>query len=484
MKKFLFIAFASLLVFACNHNPKSTENNETNTISSPQEVADFHAKLCVAPPIKNLNVVPKSFIVKPSEAKTLHPNQGTSIDIPANAFVDKQGKPITVPVEIKYREFRSVGEIIASGIPMKSIGPDGQEGWMQTAGMYEINGFANGEAVFIAPDKKVKVSLASDKTGKYDFWRFDEQAGNWIDIGDSEPTPAPKSDEKTEIAAKETPISNGHTAGVVSAPKKPVLLDKTKPSLNFKIDYTDFPELKAMKGMVLQYSGNDSRIDPANNLWIFRHQWEKIDLKPAKTEGNYTLNLESDSTEYQIPVCPSLNAREYEVALRDFEKIMADYKKIYAAEAKRAIDVAEYQKVQEKFVRSMELTKFGIHNYDIFWKNEQNIHLMADFNLGAEMNATQKSMVTVYLIFKGGTMVVGFPNYSWEKFSFDPKSTDNQLVAVLPDGSVTTFTSQDFAKVLPQLKTLEKSNYTFDLKLNGKKINSIGELDGMVAMGR
>jgi hypothetical protein len=232
----------------------------------------------------------------------------------------------------------------------------------------------------------------------------------------------------------------------------------------------------------LQYSGNDSKIDPANNRWIFKHKWEQIDLKPAKKEGNYTLFLESDSTEYQIPVCPSLNSKEYEVALRDFEKMMIDYKKAYAAEANRLIKEESYTAVQQEFVRSMELTKFGIHNYDIFWKNEENVHLTADFDFGESMDKDYKNIATVYLVFKAGTMVVGFSPSTWNRFSFDPKATDNQLIAVLPDGHVTTFTSQDFAEALPQLKALEKSNYTFKLKPNGKKINTIDDLNKMVAM--
>lgn len=485
------LAAACLLFFACQRGQQNSQNQSAENSSSDAaaaETADF-SKLCVAPPVKNLDVPKKTFVVQPAAAQILKTPSGTTIEIPAAAFVDKNGATVTLPVEVKYREFRTAGQIIASGIPMKAVGQDGQEGWMQTDGMFEIEGFEqkSGEEVFVAPDKKIKVTMRAEQQGKFDCWFFDEKIGNWVDIGDSEPQPALVSNETSrtdDLPAKS--VGDGETTQKTPPPAKPVLMDKTKPSLNFRIDYEDFPELKAMKGMVLQYAGNDPTLDPAKNSWIFKHRWEKIELQPGKTANTYFLKLESDEKNYEIPVQPSLNAREYETALRDYAQQVADYKKQLAAERAREQKIQQAQAMQAQFVRTLDIGKFGIFNYDIFWKQEANVQLAANFKF--EKPAADITDLDIqpdiFLIFNKGKMVVRFPAHDWKKFAFNPNFDDAKLIAVQPDGRVAGISAADFLKLKPEMLAARGQAFSFSMLDTGRKIEAAADLDGALAVLR
>ncbi|NJN77433.1 MAG: hypothetical protein HC803_03155 [Saprospiraceae bacterium] len=61
-------------------------------------------------------------------------------------------------VDISYREFHDAAAIIASGIPMTNSEGDK---YMETAGMFEINGSQNGQEVGIADDKEIEVKMGS-----------------------------------------------------------------------------------------------------------------------------------------------------------------------------------------------------------------------------------------------------------------------------------------------------------------------------------
>ena len=80
----------------------------------------------------------------------------------------------------------------------------------QTAGMFNIEAYSNGEEVFIKDGKHIEVSFSSDVPGDYNFYRYEE--GNWIY---QEPV-------KAEIIVKETTEEGDFTS------LKPVKLDTKK----------------------------------------------------------------------------------------------------------------------------------------------------------------------------------------------------------------------------------------------------------------
>jgi hypothetical protein len=157
-------------------------NTAISTIDTlPQE--EIENAPFISPLIKELDVPYTSYKIDNDQTKTIEHKTGSFITIPANAFVDKDGNLLKGKVEIEYREFKDVAEIIASGIPM-SYDEDGEEKHFESAGMIEILAYQNGEAVFINPEKKIAIKMTSDYPGNhYNLYNLDTTAKAWKDIG-------------------------------------------------------------------------------------------------------------------------------------------------------------------------------------------------------------------------------------------------------------------------------------------------------------
>ena len=255
----LLTLFAGFL-WSCNQEKTSQTNvSQISEIPINQSPKAADKPYVVQPPLSKVDVAFQTFEMRPNEAKTIELANGTTIEIPADAFVDANGNPVTQDVEIRYREFHDAAAVLSSGIPMKVRQPDGQEAYMQTAGMFEINAYVAELPLQLAENKQIMVNMASNVDGSYDFWNYDVKAGQWVNAGVNEPAINPKKEAaKVALAKMEKELKSKNT----TAPVMPAKFDKSKPVLNFDVNYNVFPELQQMKGIVWQYSGNDSKMNP------------------------------------------------------------------------------------------------------------------------------------------------------------------------------------------------------------------------------
>ena len=436
--------------------------DETNTTETINE-----ALYTVNPPLQQVNIQYKTFDVQPSKARTISLENGTTIDIPANTFVTKEGAPVSSPVEIKYREFHNAAEIIASGIPMIVRQEDGSEAWMQTAGMFEIKGFAEQEEVFIAENKAIEVNMASSIAGTFDFWYLNPQQKNWERKG---------SVDGVANTARTVADNSMETNAMAVAPVAPIAYDNARTALNFNVDYAHFPELRKMKGIVWQYAGKDQAQAPENNEWIYEEEWTDIALKEGEKEGTYQLELESNAKEYSIPVYAGLRGTDLEQAQAAYQEKLQEYKKLRAAMTNKQ----SLRERQRAFTRSFAVNNFGIHNYDILLKQEGNIPVMADFEFEGFPEGI-KQIVTVYLVTGERRTVVYLPYNNWKRFAYNP-DLDNEIVAILPDNKIATFMPEDFkAQRDAILNTKRGEKYTFKMKVKSQIVESVEDLEAVIA---
>lgn len=467
--------FFTILFYDCTNektaqatdSPETIETIATTDETNTTETID-EALYTVNPPLQQVDVQYKSFDVQASKARMISLDNGTTIDIPANTFVTKEGEPVSSPVEIKYREFHNAAEIIASGIPMIVRQEDGTEAWMQTAGMFEIKGFANEEEVFIAEDKAIQVNMASSISGTFDFWYLNPQQKNWERKGSVDGVANP-----ARTVADNSIESN---AVVGTAPVAPVAYDNARTALNFNVDYAHFPELRKMKGIVWQYASDNQEQAPENNEWIYKEEWTDIALEEGEKEGTYQLKLESNAKEYSIPVYAGLRGTDLEQAQAAYKEKLAQYKKLKATMTNKQ----SLRERQRAFTRSFAVNDFGIHNYDILLKQAGNIPVMADFEFEGLPEAI-KQIVTVYLVTGARRTVVYLPHNNWKRFAYNP-DMDNEIVAILPDNKIATFMPEDFeAQRKAILNTKRGETYTFKMKVKSQIVESVEDLDAAIA---
>ncbi|MFL5765755.1 MAG: hypothetical protein ACJ77K_17545 [Bacteroidia bacterium] len=133
----------------------------------------------VKPPIEGVDVEREVYTLNPAVDNVISYPSGTMIRIPANAFVDKDGNPVTSTVQINYREFRDPVDFLVSGIPMK-YDTAGVTTNFESAGMFELTANVGNEAVQMAPDKMIDMNFqTTSRDSTYNFYSFNDQTGNW-----------------------------------------------------------------------------------------------------------------------------------------------------------------------------------------------------------------------------------------------------------------------------------------------------------------
>ena len=181
--KFLLKGIAVIavcLLMACNQKKETI----TNGVVAKKTKA-------VNPPFSKVDVAFESFTINPISTTTITSANGTKIIITANSLVDRDGKPITETCELKYREFMSPSDIMASGIPMTFN--DKSAAISQpfiSAGMFELKAkVASGKIVSIDNNNPIKVELVStnNDNGFSNFY-LNDKTGEWLKIGEESKT--------------------------------------------------------------------------------------------------------------------------------------------------------------------------------------------------------------------------------------------------------------------------------------------------------
>jgi hypothetical protein len=145
-------------------------------------------------------------------------------------------------------------------------------------------------------------------------------------------------------------------------------------------------------------------------------------------------------------------------------------------------DRALYQYQRQAILRTLKIGKLGIYNYDIFWKQQENVRVLANFDFDTEkIPESLQNDITVYLISKGGDMVIGYDKYAWPKFAFNPNIKDNKLLAILPGQKVAVISQEDFQKLIPELRQKSDQNYTFLMNVQPKAVSIPQDLDRVLA---
>src|SRR5688572_24854960 len=136
--------------------------------------------------IEHVISVPKDFVVGYKEF-TIRPNadvalkvnaKGTTLHIPKNCFVDKNGKPVQDKVTLRYKEYSNSAEMAFSKVPMTYKQGD-EEYFFNSSGMFEINGVVNNEPVNIAKGKNIKIDFAlAVKNPDISFFKMNNK-GDW-----------------------------------------------------------------------------------------------------------------------------------------------------------------------------------------------------------------------------------------------------------------------------------------------------------------
>lgn len=415
MKPTTILVATALIFAAC----KSTTTKEITEIENATETISS-----VVQPINDLQNPASIFtIVSDIESKIELPNGG-SIEVPAGAFVDQDGKSVSGKVDVEWAEFHSLTDIMLSGIPMK-YDSAGIEYNFVSGGMFTINAKQSGENIFVKEGERLKVNLASmDDTPCYNFYQLDEKTGDW-------------SYDKTDVA---TPIASSESVkGELETPKKedPVIIDA-------EVDFSEFSELSNMDIVAWKAT-------------------EKLTLDEKRRIKNYVsmLSLQKDDKGYFLDFKRMKNAAKIYVApftLRDAQKQQTTLKEEIKDDL-AAIKTLYQNEGKGRLMRTTSITSFGTFNWDHYSSNELQ-PLFAEFKYGSAKNPELASLFYMNI---DDNLLIKCNALEDRSFVFQPKKRC-ALIAIMPNNEIYTMNNSGFKEIASQRN---RANYTFNLKASG-----------------
>lgn len=145
---FKLSALASTMFLASLMSCEKQDDTDTvqNDDAEPEQVVlDF---------VKDREADKQDFSVSATSSQTIVGTEGTQITVPANAFVDMDGNPVTGPVDVSLIEVYKKSDMVINAKPTIS---DGKV--LVSGGEFSISATAGGNVVRIADGKTLSVSV-------------------------------------------------------------------------------------------------------------------------------------------------------------------------------------------------------------------------------------------------------------------------------------------------------------------------------------
>lgn len=340
----------------------------------------------------------KPFVSKKVNAEnggTLDYPSGSKLIVPANAFIDKNGNPVTGDIDIQYRELNDHVSMFLAGVP-KNLDQHKQ---LQSSGLVHIQGYKNEEPVYLKNDKKLAVELETTipygiPTEKLKVYAFNNKENQWqynsddqVEVVRVNKSSTTEEDAKAQENKALEKIKANH-----AEPQKP--LAPTKPTkkitvLDLDIDTEQFPELKEYNDILW---GTYENIEDLPNTT----DWTNIDIK-HKFGYNYTFTIINGEKELIINallIIPYTKKaqNQYEQQLKIYNIALKDWKTSIQTE----LDI---WKTEQK-------TKTLVNNSTKTIINRFSIDQFGLWNCGNPMDASKKSILAEFVTENGQAIAV------------------------------------------------------------------------------
>jgi hypothetical protein len=153
-------------------------------------------------------------------------------------------------------------------------------------------------------------------------------------------------------------------------------------------------------------------------------------------------------------------------------------------EYEKAVALAKYEeeRIQKEndFIRSANISNFGIYNCDIIYKMPNMITIKANFKFNMVYNFDEINQ-TIYLITSKNKAVISYSKYQWDNFSFSPDE-DNQLIAFLPGNKVAVFSKEKFKRLnINAIRNKRNPEIDFEMTTIIKKIENPADLKNLLS---
>jgi len=455
-----------------------------NTFKTPDALPQRPSAF-INPPVASADIKNETYVLNAQTDSTIIHPSGTRIHVPANAFLDKDGKVAQGAVELHYREFKDPMDVFLAGIPM-TYDSGGQQYHFETAGMMEIRATQNGLGLKPNPASPIKVDLVSDNNeDRFNTYYLDTTEKKWKYLAQSNynapsdsvtpfmgnsPVPAKVTDAKVQkaLAADSQSLKNIDreiAAMQKQKPVAPVKAETGKQRFSIKVDEKEFPEIAVYKGVKFQ-------VDDANyNPEKAKITWSDISLERIAGSSKYRITFINPDEKYQVVAVPVFGDKdyatanvlydqkfnEYQAALdkkkADAAKLKADLMaKVKAQDEAMAKFYAEREAQEKLYVSRLQQTSLIYRSFTVsdfgYYNSDHPCTLPPGNNVVklVLVDATTKKPLIAqqcYLVEKERNVLFQYDYNSLGKFRYNT-SRHNGLYVILDDQQIAVAKYNDF----------------------------------------
>ena len=287
---------------------------DTKEITANKQTTNF-----IQGPIKNADIPFKDYLIDGEKGDTLFYQTGSIIIFPPNSFIDKDGNTIKGNVKVKYREFTNPIDFYLSGIPM-SFDSLGKQYTFESSGMCEIHAYKDGLPVLVNPKNKPQINIVTQNaSSEHNLYYLDTNQHKWVNKGVSIVT-----DLNNLTKDKKTIDPSNYTA--INEPIKPQKATNKSPVIKIVIDPASFKELLVYDNLKFQLDPNEKNFNPSDTA----DDWSDVELLKGSTKGLYTVKFSNATRSVSYSAKPVLEGKDYEKALKVFEKKKKEYQQLLA----------------------------------------------------------------------------------------------------------------------------------------------------------
>jgi hypothetical protein len=356
----------------------STKNKAAHEITTTSATNKSSKSTFIQPPSGKLKSKNSVYRIDAAKGASLTHSTSTKINIPGNVLVNKAGRQIVGEVTIEYKEMKDLGDALLNGIPM-AYDSAGKHNNLETAGMFDIRAYQNGEPVFLKQGENIEIRLASENTeNRFNQYFLDTVKQNWIYLKKDELSLQKEikttnigntNNQKLQSLQNEIEVILPHKIDSVttqytrSVKQLPVPAEPNKPEKSsgkrpvFVIDAStkDYPELAAYENTVFEV-GNENK-----NYSKELHDitWNDVRILPGPQKGkNYILRLSYRNRSEELVVYPVVQAGDFEKAQQRYEKQFQSYQqKLQMREEQEQRLLKEMQSKQEIYFAQQKIKK-------------------------------------------------------------------------------------------------------------------------------
>jgi len=472
------------------------------------------------PPFEQVTLPWASITFDPAKGDTMVLENGTRLEVPAEAFVRPDGSQPTGEVTLKYREMHKTGDILISGIPLNTW-QNGEMNTLESAVMWEVRAFQDSINLELdsANNKTIKTVIASNvESPEFDLYHLDEKQQQWdwqSEVNPEQNTLKLAAYQRSEEAtrhAQNYDLKNCFAINYVE------FIDVNNPPRDGLFNYfspSKAPSSKTVRRLMSQklrgygtnwldafgYVENEESIrhdgkeyPPALLLWEAESKipsWvnndpERVMIKFNKVKGSrYKLTfwkwVLSNSGESERKALYSMTAKVKMPLKKLYASQPEAWSEEYLALLQRAEEEKKISEAQSLVLRTVEINGMGIYNYDKPLLQEELL-VQASFSVP---DSELPSHTDIFVIPSGTNSVVRYPQSMLGEFRLYP-DTDMLIFTVLKGNRIAKVATKELEAIDYTLLTQnkEEKKVQLHLVLTDITVKNASDVEGFLQQNR